>query len=112
MRREQGIRPTRATLARRPVGAAMVALAVVLTATSGGYGYHRDELYFRMLAPAWGYFDQPSLTTLLARSMVAIVDQPWAMRVPATLICVATMLLVALITREVGGGARAQGRAA
>ncbi|WP_295692295.1 glycosyltransferase family 39 protein, partial [Lapillicoccus sp.] len=112
VRREQGTGVTRAPLARRPVGAAMVALAVVLTATSGGYGYHRDELYFRMLVPAWGYLDQPALTPLLARTMAAVVDQPWAMRVPATLICVATVLLVALITREVGGGARAQGLAA
>ncbi len=90
----------------------MAALAVVLTATSGGYGYDRHELYRRMLTPARGYLDQPALTPLLARTIAAIVDQPWAMRVPATVICVATVLLVALITREVGGGARAQALAA
>ena len=48
-------------LARGPVFAAMAALALVLTLSSGGYGYHRDELYFRLLPPAWGYLDQPPL---------------------------------------------------
>jgi len=37
----------------------IAALAVVLTATSNAYGYHRDELYFRMLHPSWGYIALP-----------------------------------------------------
>jgi hypothetical protein len=90
----------------------MAALAVVLTATSAGYGYHRDELYFRMLSPQWGYVDQPPLTPLLARAMSALADEAWAMRVPATVCAVVTVLLVALVTRELGGGRFAQGLAA
>ncbi|MDQ2782779.1 MAG: glycosyltransferase family 39 protein [Actinomycetota bacterium] len=97
-------------LAWRPVGSAMVALAVVLTVTSGGYGYHRDELYFRMLPPAWGDVDQPPFAPAVVRLMSTLVsDEVWAIRVPATLTAVAAVLLVALLVRELGGGALAQG---
>ena len=49
-----------------PVAAAELLL---LVATANRYGYHRDELYFRVAArhPAWGYDDQPALTPLLGR---------------------------------------------
>lgn len=80
--------------------------------TSGGYGYHRDELYFRMLPPQWGYVDQPPLTPLLVRALSAVADEPWSIRVVATLAGVATALLVALVARELGGGGFAQGLAA
>ena len=63
---------------------AALAQAVALTVGSGGYGWHRDELYFRMLPPAWGYVDQPPLVPWLARSAAALADEPWALRVPAT----------------------------
>ncbi len=102
----------RSRVAWGPVGAAMAALAVVLTATSAGYGYHRDELYFRMLPPQWGYVDQPPLTPLLVRGMSALVDEVWAVRLPATVFAVATVLMVVLVTRELGGGRIAQGLAA
>jgi 4-amino-4-deoxy-L-arabinose transferase-like glycosyltransferase len=85
---------------------------VVLTATSAGYGYHRDELYFRMLPLQWGYVDQPPLTPLLVRAMSGLVDQVWAVRVPATVFAVVTVLLVALVARELGGDRLAQGLAA
>ena len=108
-----GKRPERtaATLPRfawGPVLGAMAAVAVVLAVTSQGYGYHRDELYFRMLDPAWGYVDQPPLTPLIAQALSAVIDEPWFLRIPAIIAAVATVLVVALITREVGGSRRAQ----
>lgn len=95
-------------LARAPVLSAMGTLALVLTIGSNGYGFHRDELYFRMLDPAWGYVDQPPLTPLLVRAFTSLVDEPWMLRIPATLAAVGGVLLLALITREVGGGRSAQ----
>ncbi|MGL5817617.1 MAG: glycosyltransferase family 39 protein [Phycicoccus sp.] len=96
----------------RIVVPAAVANAVVLMFASGGYGWSRDELYFRMLRPAWGYVDQPPLAPFLARSLSAVADEVWAVRVPAALACAASVVLLALVTRELGGGSGAQGGAA
>ena len=86
--------------------------AVALTLGSFGYGYHRDELYFRMLPPAWGYVDQPPLTPLLARLTTHLADEPWALRLPATLATALSVVVVALVCRELGGGRGAQALAA
>lgn len=87
----------------------MTAVAVVLSAFSNGYGFHRDELYFRVLSPGWGYVDQPPLTPLLVRLLSEhVADSPWAVRIPATASTVASVLVIALITRELGGGRAAQ----
>lgn len=92
-----------------PVSAAAAAVAVLLLATNGGYGYHRDELYFLMLRPDWGYRDQPPLTPALARLADTLSGGSlWGLRVPATLCVVAAVLLAALLARELGGGALAQ----
>ena len=73
------------------------------------YGYHRDELYFRILPPAWGYTDQPSLTPLLARVAIALFgDSVVALRIGAIVCAAASIPLLALITREVGGSRLAQ----
>lgn len=98
----------RPPLAWRVVLPAALAQAVALTVGSQGYGYHRDELYYRMLPPAWGYVDQPPLTPLLARLTTHLADQPWAIRLPATLAAVSSVVVLALICRELGGGRAAQ----
>ena len=87
-------------------------MGVVLLCTSQAYDYERDELYFRMLKPAWGYVDQPPLVPLLARLSTQLADQPWALRLPATLTVAASVVVVTLITRELGGGRLAQTLAA
>lgn len=99
----------RPPMAIRPVAGAMAVLAAVLTAGSFGYGYHRDELYFRMLDPAWGYLDQPPLTPLLVHTISRLVsDSVWAIRVPATVCAVASLWVLVQITRELGGNRLAQ----
>jgi hypothetical protein len=91
----------------------VVAAAVALFATATRYGYHRDELYFLMLEPAWGYVDQPPLTPVLARAASALFGSTlWGMRVPAVLAVAAATILTALTTRELGGGRLAQGLSA
>lgn len=87
----------------RAVWAAAGTVAVLLTAVSGRYGPARDELYFAMLEPAWGYVDQPPLVPLIARTLTA---EPWLLRIPATLSAAGGVLLVALVARELGGRAR------
>ena len=95
-------------LARGPVLLAMLTATAALTLASPAYGYHRDELYFRMLPLDWGYVDQPPLTPLLARMFSAIADETWAVHIPATALMALSILVVALIARELGGDRDAQ----
>ncbi|RRS00819.1 glycosyltransferase family 39 protein [Glycomyces terrestris] len=88
---------------------ASLALAAVLALTNARYDYHRDELYFLMLEPAWGYVDQGPLTPLLGHlSIAAFGNTLWAFRFPSILCLVGVLWLAALITRELGGGKAAQ----
>ena len=69
-------------------------VALVLSIFSDGYGYYRDELYFAMLKPAWGYVDQPPLSPLIAHGLASLYDGgPWLVRIPATLSAAACLVL-------------------
>ncbi|TQS27606.1 glycosyltransferase family 39 protein [Microbispora sp. KK1-11] len=104
---------TGAPLTGQPRAAVAIAAATVavLLAVSPWYGYHRDELYFRMLGerPRLGYFDTPPMTPMIARVSTAIFgDTVVALRIVPALCAGALVVLVALAARELGGGRAAQ----
>jgi 4-amino-4-deoxy-L-arabinose transferase-like glycosyltransferase len=105
-----------ATIAGMPMPIAAIALVAgaklaVHLLTNGQYGYQRDELYYLASGnhPAAGYVDYPSITPLLARlDAILLGNSPWALRLVPSLVGACLVLLVALLTRELGGGRKAQ----
>ncbi|MEH3156756.1 MAG: glycosyltransferase family 39 protein [Gordonia paraffinivorans] len=90
-----------------PVTAVAAATAGVLLLCASRYGYHRDELYFRICAQhlAWGYVDQPPVVPALARAGIALFgDSVVGLRVIPALIAAGTILGVALLARELSCG--------
>ena len=95
----------------RSVFAVAGVTGAVLVALSGGYGYHRDELYFLVAGahPAWGYPDQPPLTPLLAWATTSLLgDSLIVLRLPSALAIAAVVVLAALLAREFGARPGAQ----
>ena len=82
-----------------------------LVATSGRYGYHRDEMYFMAAGghPAFGYPDQPPLVPLLSWLMNELAPGSLTvLRLPSALAAAGITVVTALVAREVGGDRRAQ----
>jgi Dolichyl-phosphate-mannose-protein mannosyltransferase len=82
--------------------------AAVLAAFGGGYGYHRDELYFQVAGrhPAFGYPDQPPLVPLLAAGIDAVDGgRLWIFRLVPALLVGATVVIAGLTSRELAGTA-------
>ncbi|MEA2191607.1 MAG: hypothetical protein QOI73_1728 [Solirubrobacteraceae bacterium] len=90
------------------------AVTLVLAAFASGYGPHRDELYFAAAGRHldWAYADQGPLTPLIARAMSELSGSLTVLRLPAALAAGTTVVLTALLARELGGGRRAQAIAA
>lgn len=96
---------TRPPLSPVPVLVAIVAAAVLL-GVAGRYGYHRDELYFIVAGghPAFGYPDQPPLVPLLLHAMHWLAPGSLlAIRLPSALAAAGTILVAALVARELNG---------
>jgi len=86
-------------------------LVLLLLIFAPRYGWHRDELYFlesgRHLA--WGYVDQPPLTPLIARIADTLASGNLVvLRFLPAVAAGATVVLGAIIVREMGGSRRSQ----
>jgi 4-amino-4-deoxy-L-arabinose transferase-like glycosyltransferase len=101
-------RPT-VTLPRADIlilGGLGLAKLAIQAATSGNYGFHRDELYYLASArhPALGYVDFPPVTPMLARLSLDLFGPSvfWLRMFPA--LAGAVIVIVAgLIAAELGG---------
>jgi dolichyl-phosphate-mannose-protein mannosyltransferase len=101
----------RPAIAWRGLALVSTVFGIALIAASGGYGYHRDELYFIAIGahPAFGYVDQPPLVPLFAHAMDSLSGHSlvW-LRLPAALAGSLVVLVTGLIAREFGARSGAQ----
>ena len=94
------------------IAGALIALELALAPR---YGWHRDELYYLEAGKhlAWGYVDQPPFVPFVARVANAIAPGSLvALRVLPAVSLATTVVIAALIARELGGGRGAQVAAA
>ena len=89
---------------------AVIALACFLlhfiTNLNGAYGFFRDELYYIACSDhlAWGYVDQPPFSLYLLKvSRMLLGDSLTAIRFFPAVAHAATLVLTALIVKEMGG---------
>ncbi|MHB8235222.1 MAG: glycosyltransferase family 39 protein [Solirubrobacteraceae bacterium] len=86
-------------------------MALLLVVFAGGYGYHRDELYFLAAGEhlQWAYPDQGPVIPLIAHAMHLIAPGSLTvLRIPSAAMAGATVLVSGLICHEFGGTRRAQ----
>ncbi len=103
--------PALARLALRPVLIVLVLKCALNLAFAGRYGWQRDELYYAVSGKhlQGGYVEFPPVTALL--SALARFLFGWSLvgfRAFAILAGAGTILVAALVARELGGGRRAQ----
>jgi Dolichyl-phosphate-mannose-protein mannosyltransferase len=102
-------------LAIRPVLVVVAAKCVLHLVVAGRYGWQRDELYYAVAGRhlQGGYVEFPPVTAWL--SALARVLFGWSLvgfRAFAILAGAATIVVAALVARDLGGGRRAQTLAA
>jgi 4-amino-4-deoxy-L-arabinose transferase-like glycosyltransferase len=103
-----------APLSRVAVALAAATLLLHLVAITG-YGWFRDEFYYLACAARldWGYVDHPPLVAVVtALTRLVGGDSIVALRVPPALAHAATVVIAAMIAREMGGRQYAQASAA
>jgi hypothetical protein len=110
-------RISRAPLPWKILWILIVAELAVYLLSSGplAYGYMSDEFYYFECADrlAWGYVDHPPLSVALLGGVRAVLgDSLLAIHLLPALAACATLVLVAALARELGGGRVAQGLAA
>jgi hypothetical protein len=77
----------------------------------GGYGYHRDEMYYLICADhlAWGYVDHPPLSVLLIAATRAVAGASVAaIRLAPAVAGAVTVFLIGRMARQLGGRWMAQ----
>jgi 4-amino-4-deoxy-L-arabinose transferase-like glycosyltransferase len=100
-----------APFAAGPVLAVAGAVVAVLVAVSWRYGYHRDELYYLQQSAhlAWGSVDSGPLVIAIARMAGSCCGGSLpVLRLLPALATGGTVVVAALMARELGGGGFAQ----
>src|SRR6476646_5152327 len=80
-------------------------------ATANRWGYHRDEFYYLACGRrlAWGFVDHPPVTPALYRlADLTVGSSKLGLRLVPAALHGGTVVLIALLARELGGSTRAQ----